>query len=92
MYEREIKKLEEDGYWKLVTKYSFYRYDMLNEKDGKFSPNKVLYLVYQRIDHDWFVREKERIRLEDIAEKKRLEVVKEQMRLQMLEDRKKGKR
>lgn len=46
MYEGEIKKLEEDGYWKLVTKYSFYRYDMLNEKDGKFSPNKVLYLVY----------------------------------------------
>ena len=91
MYEQDIKILEENGYWKLITKYQFYRYDMLNGKVGKFSPKKVLYLVYQRIDHEQWIKDKEAIRLAEIAEAERLKVVQEQMRLQMLADRKKAK-
>ena len=64
----------------------------MNGKVGKFSPKKVLYLVYQKIDHDQWLKDKEAKRLADIAEKERLAYVKEQMRLQMLADRRKAKR
>lgn len=52
VYDPEIKKLEQNGYWKFITDYKFYRYDKLGgNKVGKFSPKKVHYLVYQKVDH-----------------------------------------
>lgn len=52
LYEQEIKELEKTGYWKFTTDYNFFRYDKLcGESMGQFSKKKVLYLVYQKIDH-----------------------------------------
>ena len=81
LYEKEIKALEKNGYWRFTTDYQFYRYDKLcGDCLGQFSPKKVLYLVYQKIDHSKWLVDQENIRLAEIAEKERLAYVQEMMR------------
>ena len=81
VYEKEIKELEENGYWKFITDYKFYRYDKLcGNGVGKFSPKKVHYLVYQKMDHVQWLTAQENIRLAQIAEKERLSYVGQMMK------------
>ena len=76
VYETEVTHLEKNGYWKFITDYKFYRYDKLcGNKIGKFSPKKVHYLVYQKMDHVKWLADQENIRLAEVAEKERLAYV-----------------
>jgi hypothetical protein len=45
-YEPEIKELEDTGFWKFTSEHSFYRYDKLCDKVGKFSSKLVKVLCY----------------------------------------------
>ena len=82
IYEKEIQKLEDEGFWKFVTDYKFYRYDKVcGDAIGKFSPKKIHYLVYQKIDHAKWLTTQENIRLAEIQERERLAYVQEMMRM-----------
>ena len=75
-YEQEIKKLEEDGYWKFTAEHTFYRYDKLCEKVGKFSTKLVKILAYQKNDYEQWLADKEREKQEALRlaeEKKKAE-------------------
>lgn len=81
VYDPEIRRLEQNGFWKFVTDYKFYRYDKLGgNKVGKFSPKKVLYLVYQKMDHIQWLTDQENLRLAQAAEKERLAYVTQMMK------------
>jgi len=41
-----------EGYWNFTAEHSFYRYDMLADKMGKFSTKLVKILAYQKNDYD----------------------------------------
>lgn len=56
-YEPEIKELEDTGFWQFTSEHSFYRYDKLCDKVGKFSTKLVKILCYQKIDHSKWLAE-----------------------------------
>lgn len=45
-YEKEIKELVDEEYWQFTSEHSFFRYDKLCGKVGKFSTKPVKIFAY----------------------------------------------
>jgi hypothetical protein len=52
IYDSDIKKMTEEGYWNFTAEHQFFRYDMLCEGMGKFSTKLVKVLAYQKNDYE----------------------------------------